>query len=71
MLDGYITGCLGIARNPDDVLFEILPDGNSVIPRLDRYAIIPLEEYHRLREKAGEPIRDGEFVNCEVQWPPK
>jgi len=49
----YVHNCL-IERRLDDVsdcLFFIVPDGSSMITKLDRYAIIPIEEYNRLRAK--------------------
>ena len=54
----YIKDCLIWMRPDDDVdaLFTVLSDSENMIVKLDKYAIIPREEYERLTsmsEKEG------------------
>lgn len=50
---GYLRNCLISARIDGPNIFEIDLEGN-VYACLDGYAILPMEEYVRLKEAAGE-----------------
>lgn len=52
-MKSYVRNCMMIQRRPDDGPLFIEGDG-CVTARLDGYAILPVEEYARLRAKARE-----------------
>ena len=51
--DSYVKNCYIQARE-GDYCFDQNDDG--IFAHLDGYAIIPIEEFERLRVKAGEPL---------------
>ena len=55
----YLRKCM-VAPRDGEVLFEFQPDG-SVTASLDRYAVIPNEEYVRLKQ-----IEDKDFKLCSL-----
>jgi len=69
-MDSYATECLILPRAGESGLFELQTDGR-VIARLCRYAIIPLEEYRRLKEFENDIRRLGITVsktNDGLRW---
>lgn len=48
----YITNCFLVSRHDSDVMFTLI-DG-QIVPTLDRYAIVPREEYEALRRASDQ-----------------
>lgn len=58
MHDSYVKECLILPRVDEAGLFEAHSDGH-VVARLLRYAVIPLEEYRRLKDLEIDIVRAG------------
>lgn len=54
----YVTNCYFVPRAGDAPLF-LEAEGLGVFARLNRYAVIPIEEYRRLARRARHPISDA------------
>ena len=48
---GWLRNCQIMPRDGEDVLFST--NGDGIRPYLDGYAIIPVEEYNRLKALSG------------------
>ena len=53
MSNSYVTNCTVLSRDGEDPLFNEGVDG-VVSAKLNRYAVIPIEEYNKYREVNGE-----------------
>lgn len=59
----HVINCILSMKEEDELLFFINAKRNQADAFLDGYAIIPVEEYTRLREKAGEPLTEKGTIN--------
>ena len=55
-LQPHVINCIIEMKEEDELLFFVNAKRNQADAFLDGYAIIPVEEYKRLKEKIGEEI---------------
>lgn len=55
-LQPHVKNCMIMMKEEDELLFFVNEKRNQADAFLDGYAIIPVEEYERLKEKAGEEV---------------
>jgi len=60
----YVRNCLIVGRDRETI-FEL--DGDYIHPQLDGYAIIPMEDYRRLKTQAKDAEWEAEVAEAEAQ----
>lgn len=48
--DGYVINCYIEPKEGEGPLFDDMPGKDQITARLDGYAIIPMEDYERLKK---------------------